>query len=186
MSQSCAHNSEYPYHPPPNERPSADGGTALRLHSERQWPGDTHRGCWALARAFWLMMLVCVIGCSRPDIDGSRHARPSLAERKLAEANWQRLERAYMSTNLGSARSLIGCRILFAADVDYRGARVTARQIGTYQGMPIPCRWNFTRMQRRVIRSCCSVGVEVYGTLQGVAASGIQVEPHDFGIMVCL
>jgi hypothetical protein len=137
-------------------------------------------------RALWLTLLLCLIGCSRPGIDEIPHARPSQVDRQLAEANWQRLERVYTTNNLASAQSLIGHRILFAADVNYRGTQVTARQIGTYQGVKIPCRWKFTRLQKRTIGSCCSMGVEVYGTLQSVGASGIEVEPQDFGVMVCL
>ena len=145
-----------------------------------------HLEVWALMRALCLTLLLCIVGCSRPGIDETPHARPSQDDRKLAEENWQQLERAYSIKNLESVRSLIGKPILFAADVDYRGTQVTGRRTGFFDGTKIPCRWEFTRMQRRAIHDCCSMGVEVYGTLQSVGASGIKVKPQVFGVMVCL
>jgi hypothetical protein len=167
---------------------------------------------WALMRAFWLTLLVSLVGCSRPGIDETPHARPTQADRRVAEENWQQLERAYSAKNLESARPLIGKPILFVADVVYHsGIEASARRARIFsdpeedevsrlpmnenykltlkrlEALPkIPCKWEFTRLQKRMVRDCCSMGLEVYATLRSVSSAGIEVESQDFGTMMCL
>jgi hypothetical protein len=167
--------------------------------------------CWARMRAFALILALGLVGCGRPGIDELPHAKPNQAERSLAEANWDKLERALQAKDLAGARSLIGKPIVFFADVDDRGSRVSGRRCRTFsdaeqaelsklpppeqserlikriEALPkIPCCWEFTRLQKRTIRSCCSVGLEVFGTLSSVSSNGVEVAPQDFGFMLCL
>ncbi len=147
----------------------------------------------------------------RPGLDELPHTRPTRAERQLAEENWQQLEKALTAKDLEAARGLIGRPILFGADFDSSSAPASARRARVlseeeekqmsglpqseqhqmitrrFESLPkVPCRWGFTRLQKQVARSCCSVGVEVYGILTSVSRSGIEVEARDFGIMLCL
>jgi hypothetical protein len=141
---------------------------------------------WAYARSVRLMLLLSLIGWIRLGIDELPHPRPTENDRRLAGENWYKLENAYSRNNHEAAQSLIGKPVLFFADVDNRGAQITGHGIGLIPGEKLPCHWKLTRMQQRRVSNCCSMGLEVYGTVRSVSSARIEIEPKDFGLMICL
>jgi hypothetical protein len=140
----------------------------------------------ALIRVFAITAAICPIGCRKPGLDELQHAKPTQAERSVAQANWDKLELAFQEKDFDSARALIGKPIVFFADVDYCGTQVTGRRTRTFsdseeaqlsklsaserregvinrvKALPkVPCRWGLTRLQKRTIHSCHSLGLEV-------------------------
>jgi hypothetical protein len=169
---------------------------------------------WALMHALWAVPVVVLVGCAQPGLDELPHSRPTKTDRQVAEENWQQLENAFTAQNPEAARILVGKPILFHADFDRSRAAASGRRARLFSdeeekrmsSLPqsekhhmitrhfeawsrvpcVPCRWELTRRQKQAARSCCSVGVEVYGILRSFNESGIEVDPRDFGLMLCL
>ena len=121
---------------------------------------------WAYVRSLSLMLLLSLIGWIRLGIDELPHPRPTENDRKLAAENWYQLQKAYSLKNHEAGQSLIGKPVLFFADVGNRGTQITGHGIGLIAGEKLPCHWKLTRMQERTVSDCCSMGLEVYGTVR--------------------
>jgi len=162
-------------------------------------------------RTLCYFALVFLISCSPSRV------RNALApdDRALGEANWLRLEKAFVGNDFTATRALDGQPILFTANIDHTkrtitaqrlfpptpaeieeiSAKVTAKdrsktmlQTRLEQLPKIPCRLRFSRAQEHEIldHSSFASSTEVYGRLKSVSKDGIEVDPMDLGGMLSL
>ena len=167
--------------------------------------------CWAYMRTLFCLPLVFLISCS------PSHVRNALTpdDRALGEANWLRLEKAFIDDDFTAAGALNGKPILFTANIDHTKRTTTARRLFTptpaeidelnarvtakdhaktmlqsrlERTLKIPCRLRLSRVQEREIldHSSFSSSMEVYGRLKSVSKDGIEVDPMNLGGMLSL